>query len=213
MSKQAAEMIQQTLIHEGGWCNLTGDKGGETAFGIARVFHPYWKGWGRVDKLKKQIGVKDGVQWNAKLTSALRKDKSFMDCVKMFYWENMFMRLSLNKVTSDKIAREIFDSFVNCGSHAVRWLQWILNGMNYNKKAKEPFDDDLVVDGLIGMKTIRMLHAVIDNVRYNVKNTEDVILNKLNAFQSVHYTMLAQKESQRKFNIGGWENRIEYIKE
>ena len=35
----------KTLKWEGGYCNVAGDKGGETIFGIARNMHPDLKLW------------------------------------------------------------------------------------------------------------------------------------------------------------------------
>jgi lysozyme family protein len=39
---------------EGGYVNDPDDKGGETYRGIARKKHPSWRGWYKVDDVKKQ---------------------------------------------------------------------------------------------------------------------------------------------------------------
>ena len=41
----------KTLKWEGGYCNIPGDKGGETIFGIARNMHPDLKLWSNVSTL------------------------------------------------------------------------------------------------------------------------------------------------------------------
>ena len=37
---------------EGGWCDVSGDTGGETYAGIARNFFPSWEGWAVIDAAK-----------------------------------------------------------------------------------------------------------------------------------------------------------------
>ena len=45
----------KTLKWEGGYCNIPGDKGGETIFGIARNMHPDLKLWKDVDNYKEGL--------------------------------------------------------------------------------------------------------------------------------------------------------------
>ena len=43
----------KTLKWEGGYCNVAGDRGGETIFGIARNMHPKLSLWGIMDTYKR----------------------------------------------------------------------------------------------------------------------------------------------------------------
>ena len=45
---------------EGDWCNVPGDKGGETYAGIARAFFPDWPGWHFIDAAKAHPSFQQG---------------------------------------------------------------------------------------------------------------------------------------------------------
>ncbi|MFR2386527.1 MAG: glycosyl hydrolase 108 family protein, partial [Bilophila wadsworthia] len=45
---------------EGDWCDVPGDKGGETYAGIARAFFPDWPGWHFIDAAKAHPSFQQG---------------------------------------------------------------------------------------------------------------------------------------------------------
>ena len=52
------QALQDTLKHEGYYANHAADKGGETYRGIARNYHPAFKGWPIIDQEKARHGGK-----------------------------------------------------------------------------------------------------------------------------------------------------------
>ena len=64
-----------TAAHEGGYVNDPVDRGGETYRGIARVHHPDWSGWRRVDAQRRKAGF----------PRTLGSDRALQDAVRRFY--------------------------------------------------------------------------------------------------------------------------------
>lgn len=92
---------------EGGFSNDPLDLGGETAFGISRVHHPNWDGWG--------------------LPLPERKEAA-----KNFYRQEFWNRISGSQIESQRLATTIYQAAVNCGTiAAVKWLQNTLNAFQY----------------------------------------------------------------------------------
>ncbi|BDD04443.1 glycoside hydrolase family 108 protein [Aureibacter tunicatorum] len=131
-------ILSKTLAHEGGYANVKGDRGGETYKGIARKFHPNWKGWEIVDQNKP-------LNWN-----------EFIDCdmlekhIEDFYFENFWKRIQLDKVEDLQLAAMIFDIYMNSGSSGAKLVQ----------RACNLFGQNLAVDGAIGSKTISAINAI-----------------------------------------------------
>lgn len=88
--------LQHVLKNEGGYVNDPDDSGGETYKGIARRFHPTWKGWYYVDK--KDFANKD--------LDALISD---------FYYTKFWEPLNIDGLVNQEIATSIFDFAVNAG--------------------------------------------------------------------------------------------------
>ncbi len=89
----------ETMIrNEGGYVNHTveGDRGGQTYAGIARKFHPEWKGWGLIDRNDMD---------NPNLTGMVFD----------FYKDNFWDRIKGDDIANQRIAASIFDFAVNAG--------------------------------------------------------------------------------------------------
>ena len=89
----------------GEWTKDPDDNGGETFSGIARKFHPNWKGWVIIDVSKKQPNF----------PASLKTDPQLHPLVEDFYYAMFWVKLGLDKVSNDQVAIQIFDTAVNMG--------------------------------------------------------------------------------------------------
>lgn len=112
------------------------------------------------------------------------------DIYRKHYWDKM-----LADSFPQAIAEELFDTAVNMGVGAAsKMLQRGLNLLNRNGRNFP----DLVVDGIIGKKTINAFLAV-DN---------DILLKVLNGLQFMRYVEITERDpSQEKF-FNGWMRRV-----
>ena len=91
--------LEKVLQNEGGYANVSGDKGGETYKGIARNYHPDWPGWKIVDQVKP-------LSWNETI------DNDTLDfLVRAFYYEKFWRRYQLEKIDNFALQKIIFDFF------------------------------------------------------------------------------------------------------
>jgi lysozyme family protein len=166
--------IELVVHNEGGyWKGFSStfkDPGGETYMGIARNFHPDWKGWVLIDKEKE----KGEIPWQKKF-DYLRKD------VEAFYLEEFWNPLNLSEVNDQSIANSIFDLAVNLGAgRAVGMVQMMLN---------QRWGQFLMVDTNLGPKTLEVLNRLkpveLNNsifkmrVRHHMKAAKPEILKPL----------------------------------
>jgi len=187
------QSYQITMGHEGGYANDPDDVGGETYKGVARNYHPSWKGWSLVD------GHRD----SATFKKDLADDEELQQLVKEFYKANFWDVYLLDTFSSQIIANEMFDTGVNMGtSRASKFLQRALNYLNKN----EALYDDLVDDGKIGNKTLKALNIILDN------GEERLLYKILNILQANHYLeYMTKSPTQEKF-ARGWFSRVEFVK-
>lgn len=181
------QAYQITMGHEGTYANDPDDSGGETWKGVARKRHPGWGGWVTIDAAKKQPGFPDSLKGNPQLELHVRA----------FYKENFWNRLSLDAIQDQRIANELFDTGVNCGTGvAALFLQRALNVTN---RAGKDYPN-LVLDGSIGPKTVAVL---------NTHRRPADVLKTLNILQGAKYIEICEnKESQEKW-FSGWLTRVE----
>lgn len=163
--------VGSLLAIEGGYSNHKFDRGGETRFGIT-------------EKTARANGFTDEMRefpfWRAK--QIYKKD----------YWD--VMRLPSIQIFSPAVARELFESGVNCGTtRASIWFQQTINLLT---------DEELDVDGIIGKKTLAALSI------FNDSASRELILKMLNAYQANHYIKLCTNDSTQKTFIRGWFRRI-----
>jgi len=173
------DAILNTMELEGGYVNDSDDLGGETYKGITRKNYPHWLGWRLIDKSKgkRDLGSIDALQ----------------SMVYNFYYENYYKDFAKY---DKEIADKLFDMSVNLGkSRTKKIFQKALNVLNRNEKDF----DDLVVDGLLGSKTLNAYNKV------NKKN----LLKTLEGLQFMHYYQLAESgiKTQEKF-FNGWLKRV-----
>lgn len=89
-------IFNKTMENEGGFVlhQVKGDRGGQTYAGIARKFHPDWKGWKFIDS---------GAQVN--ITNLVRE----------FYHDEFWEKIRGDEIIHNDVAYNIFDFAVNCG--------------------------------------------------------------------------------------------------
>ena len=95
--------IADALTHknEGGWNNVSGDRGGETYCGIARNFWPKWEGWLIVDR-KKPLS-----------NGAIIKDPALEILRKKFYKKEFWDKVGGDEIEDQPTANTLYDFAVN----------------------------------------------------------------------------------------------------
>jgi len=172
---------------------------GETILGIKREAHPDWPGWKLIDELKEKVSKEE------------LKDQEFIkDNYKDYY--NKIIELAIDfykknywdKFYGDKlpgiIPYQLFNFAINAGNYkfAIKKLQQALNYINYN------LFPDLVVDGIIGKKTLNAINKVKE------KNYIDILFYILKSMQYKHYLSLMDKNPEYK-KYRGWFRRVEKV--
>jgi len=99
--------FKKVMIEEGLgiYTNIKGDNGGETISGVARKMHPNWAGWALVDAAKKLPNFPASLKINVKLQAL----------VELFYYNEFWLKVGGDKIKSDQIAIQLFDTAVNMG--------------------------------------------------------------------------------------------------
>ncbi len=116
---------------------------------------------------------------------------------KKIYHNDYWQVLHAQEIDDQEIAEELFDTAVNCGPEvAQKFLQRTLNALNV-KGTKYP---DLVVDGVIGARTIDALNAALRiALWYRL-----CILRALDSLQCVRYIELAEQNEKFESFVPGW---------
>jgi len=179
--------FKHTMGVEGGYSNLKADRGGETYKGISRRFHPSWKGWPIVERLRE-----DRIR--------LAQDQDLQRLVRDFYKTKFWDVMDCDSISSQRVAEELFDTGVNMNHYkAVIFLQTALNALNRNERSYR----NLVVDGMYGPRTAGCLETVLRH------GDEDVLWKMLNVQQGIHYLQyMGQSEDQEIFARGWFRNRV-----
>lgn len=166
--------LQNTLVYEGGYSDNSNDLGGITFKGISRKYNPQWTGW----------VIIDAKNFNSPELNNL---------VESFYKTNYWNKVSGDQVVDQTVANFLFDTAVNAGViKAGMLLQRGLNTLNTLNK------DILVVDGIIGPATIKMLNST----------DSKFILRLLLILRGYLYVEICQKNPLQKSFIKGWLNRL-----
>ena len=98
----------------------------------------------------------------------------------------------IDKITDDRVALSIFDWAVNSGGRGIKKAQIIANRFGAN----------LVIDGIVGKKTLEAINAI----------DPKMFLNEYHEMQRTFYKNLAARDSSQEGFLKGWLNRVE-IKE
>lgn len=178
-----------TSAHEGGYVNDPVDRGGETYRGIARVHHPDWSGWKRIDAQRRKTGF----------PKILNADRTLQANVKAFYKKVFWDRFKGDELPDQPVANELYDTGVNMGvRRAVRFLQSSLNLLNRNQRDYR----DLIVDGQFGVKTLATLAKHLGKDRSSTS-----LVKMMNIQQGARYVeIMAGDASQERF-ARGWIKR------
>ena len=192
--------LEKLLQKEGGWCNVPGDKGGETYCGIARRFWPAWDGWSIIARAKVHESYEKGP---AAFSNHLAGIPALRARVSQFYRTNFW-----NKACADTmpqaLADEMLEESVSLGVlRAVMFLQKACNALNFRQG--QTLFKDLAIDGEMGARTLAALDAVL------ASHSAGDVLHCLNLQQGTHYIALAAvNPAQRKF-LAGWLKRTSEV--
>ncbi|MCB1923722.1 MAG: hypothetical protein KDJ27_08240 [Gammaproteobacteria bacterium] len=183
------EAFEITSAHEGGYVNDPVDRGGETYRGIARVHHPDWYGWQRVDVLRRSTGF----------PHSLDRDAALQKAVEDFYKDTFWDRFKGDDIPDQALANELYDTAVNMGvRRAVRFLQSSLNLLNRDQKDYA----DLVVDGWFGDKTLATVQMLLENDR-----SSDMLVKMMNIQQGARYVEIMAGDTRQERFARGWIKR------
>lgn len=173
--------FEDVLLVEGGYSDNPSDSGGRTMYGIT-------------ESVARAHGY-TGPMETLGLDDAKR-------IYKVAYWDSL--KLDIISGLSEKVAFEIFDTGVNCGTGtAARFFQRSLNVLN----RREALYPDLKIDGSIGPVTIDRFRNYLD-ARGRIIG-ETVMLNALDCLQGERYIVLAEtREKDQNFVFGWLRNRV-----
>ena len=114
------------------------------------------------------------------------------DFAKNIYLKKYYLGNKLDKITDDRVALSIFDWAVNSGGRGIKKAQIVAN----------KFGANLVIDGIIGNKTLEAINSI----------NPEVFLKEYHELQRTFYKNLAAKDNTQEDFLKGWLNRVE-IKE
>lgn len=172
--------FEELILVEGGYADDTADSGGKTCYGITEAVARGAGYLGPMPELPLQTAK---------------------EIYKAEYWDSL--RLDEVAALSAAIARELFDTGVNCGiAVAASFIQRSLNALN----GMQAHYLDVELTSTVGPKTIAALSAFL-NRRAPVG--ERVLLTALNALQGAKYIKLAEtREKDEKFLFGWLLQRV-----
>lgn len=160
--------LDRTLKIEGPPSNSPDDPGGKTVYGISERWHPEMYHMGR--------------------------DPSYEEAVE-FYRETVWKKLHLDRIWSQRIANEVFDTAVNIGNfYASIWLQKAYNALRPRRRHGERFGE-IREDGILGPKTCV---AANEFAKYN-QEWESALVHYQDYQQAVWYDASSDDTHKR-----GW---------
>lgn len=172
----------KTLKWEGGYCNVAGDRGGETIFGIARNMHPKLSLWNIMDTYKNDFESFSKANYK-ELEKQCLGNTDFKKQMDSFYREEFWDKIKGDCIESQHVANALYDFAVNSGvSRAVKSIQEVLG---------------VVVDGNLGNKTLEAIN----------KQEGKALCNKLCDKRKAFFEAIAKKGQNAKF-LNGWLNRV-----
>ena len=179
-------IIRNIISREGIYSNDKHDSGGETVYGISRVYFPTDPIWKRVDALKKKKG---------KLIDLIKADTSIRKMAEARYLA-IFKSYGLDQLPLST-ADLVFDTFVNIGfTRGSRLVQTVCNSLNFNNK----YGSDLSIDGSFGKLSKERLIKI-------VKDNKDHFEKGLLGLRDGHYVLTAAQHSKNRKFTKGWLNR------
>lgn len=169
--------LEETLKHEGGYNEVQGDAGGATNWGISLRF---------LKDLHKTNPWVD-IDADGDIDSIDIKKLTKEDASKIYYTE-FWLKNKCDKIIDSNIASKLFDMSVNMGNkQAAKLLQGALKLAGY----------DLVVDGILGPKTLGLLNK-----------SNPVEIGMFLRYQCINfYVKLVEKNPVYQKFIKGWLRR------
>jgi lysozyme family protein len=154
--------FERMLRDEGGFVlhTVEGDRGGMTYAGIARNMHPKWPGWAVIDQ-----GGSPSAQ-------------TVRDFYKLHFWDD----IKGDQITSQAVASDIFNFYVNTGRPAKVLAQLVVGA---------------TPDGAFGPRTVQVL---------NDADPEKFVLAYAIAKITRYRDIVTRDRTQQKFLLG-WINR------
>lgn len=136
--------VRKLLDKEGGFVNNPNDAGGMTFCGISRVWWPKCPIWHFIDQ-RLSHGQRP-----------LPTDQELVSLVESHYKQYFWSSLNLGQVANQRVAEAIFDTAANMHTVvAAKYAQECANLLQ---------SEQLVVDGKIGVKTLRALNTLQESV-------------------------------------------------
>lgn len=183
-------ILDKTLRFEGLYSRHPSDPGGETYRGISRRYHGTWDGWKIIDEYKTKSGFPNDLEQDEKLKSE----------VEDFYLKNFWNKIWGFKISSERVAAQLFDTAVNIGIHrAVKILQESLNALN----RQEHIYPDIKSDGMFGSITLASLEAFLHSGNASYLTTAMKIL------RGCYYMNRIKQATGQEIFLRGWLNRLE----
>lgn len=169
------DIINEVLANEGGYVNHPHDSGGATNYGITEDVARFYGYQGDMRDMPRPF--------------------AFDIYVSMFW---LGVRADKLLELSELVASEVVDTAVNCGPHkAGEILQRSLNVLNNQGKLY----GDLVVDGVIGSRTINALQIYLSH------REENTLVKMFNVLQGAFYVELVERREKDESFIYGWFNK------
>ncbi len=192
------QILNKTLINEGGYSDKKSDYGKETYKGISRRWHPKWEGWDIVDMVKEVDGGLEALKkGDISKVAGYAYQAKLEQLVKQFYKEEFWDKIKGDTLASldEDIAYEVFDMQVN-SDEGVKVLQETINS----------FGKELLVDNVMGPKTLTALRDLL------VEVGKFKIIDRFQRYRALHYARLVREDPKQAANIVGWLKRALNIK-
>jgi hypothetical protein len=179
-----------TIVGNEGQYN-PGDGEAETYRGIDRSQNPKWSGWQIVDIIKRDHPNASVTQLNLAFSQNAGLQANVLNFYKLNYWNT----LNLDLVSDQQLANNLFDGSVNpCIDSAANVMQLACNAVQPGA---------LVIDGVIGPKTIACINSF----------DGEAVFNAVNAIRAANYRKKVQMTPRMAQWLSVWLRRlVSYIK-
>ena len=159
---QFVAAFEAMLLDEGGYqlTDIPGDSGGQTYAGISRKHNPDWRGWIFID----------------------RKETPPSQLVRDLYKNQFWDDIKGDQITSQRVASNIFNFYVNTGKPAKTLAQLIVGA---------------TPDGVFGDKTLTLLNAY----------DQDKFVLMYALAKVARYAEICNRNREQSKFLLGWINR------
>lgn len=168
--------------NEGGWCNISGDAGGETYKGIARIPNPNWDGWPLIDAWIAQNGTPP---YNHIFTE--NEIPGLEAKVQAFYKAEFWDEMHGDNWADTNASKYFYDWFLTSKTVATKKLQGLLN---------------ITTDGIFGNGTMTSVN--------NYSGTTPLIQLLHESRDDFYLGHVAAVPNDQKF-LAGWMSRSDNL--